>query len=294
VQLSGLHLLLTYQCNFECDHCFVWGSPRQSGTMRLADVREILRQADALRTVEWIYFEGGEPFLYYPILFNGVEAAAAQGFQVGIVTNSYWATAVEDALAWLRPLAGWIQHLSVSSDLYHWDEALSEQARNACDAAEQLGIPISTISVAQPDEDNRSLASLMFRGRAVETLAPSAPHHAWATFQACPYENLRDPDRVHIDPLGNVHLCQGISLGNLFRMPLNEICAAYDPETHPVVGPLLDGGPAELARRYRIPHQASYADACHLCYKTRLALRRRFPEILAPDQVYGLGHVDPV
>jgi len=287
MELAGLHLLLTYQCTHECDHCFVWGSPRQSGTMELADIREILRQASTLGTVEWIYFEGGEPFLYYPMLVRGVEEAAARGFQVGIVTNSYWATGVEDAKVWLEPLRGLIEGLSISSDLYHWEEMVSERARNARRAAEELGIPIGTISVAQPEEEDTSLASLMYRGRAAETLAPRASHHPWQTFTICPYETLRDPSRVHVDPLGHVHLCQGISLGNLFCTPFIELCARYEPDAHPIVGPLLNGGPVELARRYHIQPQEAYADACHLCYDTRMALRQRFPGILAPDQVYG-------
>ena len=58
--LSGLHLLLTYQCNYACDHCFVWGSPSQSGTMTIATIEHILAAAEELCTVEWIYFEGGE------------------------------------------------------------------------------------------------------------------------------------------------------------------------------------------------------------------------------------------
>ncbi len=89
MHLSGLHLLLTYQCSFECDHCFVWGSPWQSGTMTLGDVRCILEQARDLGTVEWIYFEGGEPFLYYASLLKAVQEAANMGFQVGVVSNSY-------------------------------------------------------------------------------------------------------------------------------------------------------------------------------------------------------------
>ena len=44
MKLSGLHLLLTYQCNLECDHCFVWGSPWQNGTMTLKNIRQILKQ----------------------------------------------------------------------------------------------------------------------------------------------------------------------------------------------------------------------------------------------------------
>ncbi len=285
--ITGLHLLLTYECNFECEHCFVWGSPRQSGVMTLADVRKILHQAESLGTVQSIYFEGGEPFLYYPILRRGVEEAVDRGFTAGVVTNAYWATGVEDALAWLRPLAGLIQDLSVSSDLFHADEMLSRYARNAQAAARQLDIPVGTISVAQPDEQDDALASLMVRGRAVEKLASRVPHHPWQTFTECPYEDLRDSGRVHVDPLGYVHVCQGISLGNLFQTPLTDIVAKYDPDAHPVVGPLLRGGPAELARRYNLTPEAAYADACHLCYETRLALRPRFPHTLAPDHMYG-------
>jgi hypothetical protein len=54
-----------------------------------------------------------------------------------------------------------------------------------------------------------------------------------------------------------------------------------------VIGPLLRGGPAELARHYQVPHETVYADACHLCYSTRLALRQHFPDILAPNGMYA-------
>jgi hypothetical protein len=49
----------------------------------------------------------------------------------------------------------------------------------------------------------------------------------------------------------------------------------------------LAGGPAALISEYHLPHAASYADACHLCYDARVMLRERFPKILAPDQMYG-------
>jgi hypothetical protein len=71
-------------------------------------------------------------------------------------------------------------------------------------------------------------------------------------------------------------------------MALREICASYEADSHPIIGPLLRGGPAELVRHYELPHKESYADACHLCYEARLALRETFPEILTPDQMYGV------
>ena len=94
MKLTGLHMLLTYQCNLECDHCFVWGSPWQSGTMTLRNVRNILQQAEDLGTVKWVYFEGGEPFLYYAVLLKGIQEAASMGFQGGIVSKGYRATDV--------------------------------------------------------------------------------------------------------------------------------------------------------------------------------------------------------
>ena len=128
----------------------------------------------------------------------------------------------------------------------------------------------------------------MYRGRAAEKLAPRAPKASWTSLETCPFEDLREPGRVHVDPLGDVHICQGIVLGNVFRESLEQICAAYVPEEHPIAGPLLEGGPAALVRRYALSCGDAYADACHLCYEARCGLRGRFPEILGPDQVYGV------
>jgi hypothetical protein len=302
MKLTGLHLLLTYKCTFECDHCFVWGSPRQEGVMTVDDVRNILRQARDTRTIQ-------SPFLYYPILVRGVQMAASMGFHVGIVTNAFWATSVDDALLWLKPFPELIEDLSISSDLFHYDEFLSRNAKNAAAAAERLGIAIGIISVAQPGDvmsPERNAAgtteplnsvvgqlpegesSVMYRGRAACQLVANAKLSPWETFTSCMSEDLREPGRVHLDPFGNLHICQGLVIGNIHQTPLKQICAEYDPESHPIVGPLLAGGPVALVTEYNLPHVVSYADACHLCYESRAALRARFPEVLAPDQMYGV------
>ena len=294
---TGLHLLLTYQCTFECDHCFVWGSPFQSGTLTLANIKFILQQAERVPSVRWIYFEGGEPFLYYPILVKGARLAFRMGFQVGIVSNAYWATSVKDALAWLKPLQGFVNDLSVSSDLFHDSETSSQQAQYARIAAEYLKIPVDVISVAQPETINAAErvgqlpageSAIMYRGRAAEKLVERADKRPWQEFTSCPFEDLREPGRVHLDPLGNLHICQGISIGNLYQNPLEEICNAYDPDTHPITSHILQGGPVRLVEHFELAHEDQYADACHLCYQARKSLRARFPEILGPDQMYGL------
>lgn len=297
MQLTGLHLLLSYQCTFECDHCFVWGSPWQKGTMTLEQIGELLKQARQMETVRSIYFEGGEPFLFYPVLLAAVRMAVNCGFRVGIVSNAYWATSEGDAIEWLQPFDNLLEDLSVSSDLFHYSEKISQQVKNATTAARELGIPMGTISIAKPETGSRAAgvgqlpegeSGVMYRGRAVEKLAPLAPTQPWKTFTECPYEDLVEPGRIHVDALGNLHICQGIVIGNWFETPLAEICTGYDPHTHPIVSPLLAGGPAELARRYGVEPRPEYADACHLCYETRRTLRSRFPNQLSPDQMYGI------
>lgn len=297
MKLSGLHILLTYQCTCECDHCFVWGSPKQNGTLSVAQIEQVLLQAKEAGVTS-VYFEGGEPFLYYAVLLRGVQKAAQLGLSVGIVSNAYWAWTVEDAFVWLEPFAGLLDDLTVSSDLFHCNETLGEQAQNALVAAKQLGIPTGMISIAQPEETDASSTrgqitdqgTVMYRGRAASVLAPKAPQHPWTDFVNCPYEDLRKPGRMHLDPFGNLEICQGIALGNVFETPLSEICANYNAETHPICGPLLAGGPAALVTEHNLPHRPTYADACELCYQARVALRPRCPEILGPDQMYGIGN----
>ncbi len=201
MKITGLHLLLSFQCTFECDHCFVWGSPAQSGVMSLPTIRLILEQAQEMGTVTSIYYEGGEPFLYYATLLQGVRETVKAGFETGIVSNAYWATSPEDATAALQPFAGLIQDLTLSSDLFHSDEAISLQVKNAGQAATALGIPTGTISIARPEVAACSASGqlpqgqsrVMYRGRAAVKLASQASKSAWEGFTTCPHEDLREP-----------------------------------------------------------------------------------------------------
>lgn len=298
---TGLHLLLSFQCSRECDHCFVWGSPFQRGTMTGETVKNVLDQAGDMESVERISFGGGEPFLYYPVLLSSVRMAARRGFRVGVSTNAYWASCESDCTEWLGPLAGLIEDLTISSDWYHWEADLKQHVLNVCAVAQDLGIAVQVRSVVFPgsmdeERDTQILESpVEYRGRASVELAPEAPQVSWLEFKSCTCRDLRDPKEVVVDPYGNVHVCEGITVGNLLKRPLREICEDYEPDLHPVVGPLLQGGPVELVLRYGLDHKMHYADACHACYDARLALRGRFPEILAPDQIYGVKReLDPL
>ncbi len=293
--LTQVHILLTYQCTWACDHCFLYCSPHSTGTFTGARLTRLLDQAAAVDTVEWIYFEGGEPFLYYPLMLHGIEMARDRGFCTGIVTNGYWATSPDDAEAWLRPLLALdVADLSMSDDGFHGGDD-GAPVKAAIAAAQRLELPVNVIRIDGPTKAataGRKGATIeggpvRFRGRAADRLADGLPRHDADRFRECPHEELRTPERVHVDAFGAVQVCQGLSIGNVWHTPLKQLLDDYDADAHPICGPLLAGGPARLARARRVAAGDGYVDACHLCFETRRALLDRYPEALTPRQAYG-------
>ncbi len=294
--LESLHLLLTYQCLYECDHCFLYCGPHMQGTFTLAQVEQAVQQG-VEAGITSVYVEGGEPFLYYPLMLETLRLAAQRGLRRGIVTNCYWAVAERDAELWLEPLLDiGLDDLSVSDDAFHSDDPQRSLAKIALAVALRLGLPADRITIEPP----RILpgnarrkgepvvgGDVVFRGRAIEKLAHDLPRRAYICFTECTEEDLVDPTRVHLDPFGNVFICQGISIGSIRQQPLARIMQEYRPEEHPILGPLVRGGPAELARVFGLPEGEEYISGCHLCYLVRKKLLDRFPAYLCPRQVYG-------
>jgi hypothetical protein len=298
--LKGIHFLLTYMCNFECDHCFLYCGPNSQGTFTLAQIKKVFDEAVKIGSVEWIYFEGGEPFLYYPLMLEGMKLAKDRGFKIGIVTNSYWATNEEDAELWLNPfIKVGIADFSVSDDPFHYEDSAKNLSKYARNAAERLNLPTGSISIEKPTveiglekDQEKGLPVIgggaMFRGRAVDTLIEGLPTRKWDSLTECPYEDLEGLGRVHVDSYGNTQICQGLSIGNFWEKNLSDIIKDYNPHSHPIIGPLIQGGPTELVKKYNIEHENSYVDECHLCFLARRAIIDKFPQFLGPKQVYGI------
>jgi len=266
--------------------------------MKISDIMQILEEAKNIGNIKWVYFEGGEPFLYYQAMLRGLRVARDYDFKRGIVTNAYWATSVEDAKEWLNPISEiGISDFSISDDAYHYDESEENLAKYAYEAAKDLGLPVGKITIEDPKKCVKEIewkgkpvveGRVMFKGRAAEKLVEGLPRKTWAEFGKCLDEDFSNQSRVHIDPFGYVHVCQGITIGNMKQTPLPKLLADFDPEKHPICGPILRGGPAELVKEYRVKHEEKYVDECHLCYSARLNLRKKFPDFLAPNQMYGL------
>jgi len=258
-------------------------------------------------TIQTVYFEGGEPFLHCATLLEGVRMACAAGLQTGIVTNAYWATSLEDVVCCLRPFRDLnLADLSVSDDEFH-DTGVTggaqKPARLAQLAAAELGIPCARICIEKPCiEDPRASepddparkgqpvvgGRVLFKGRAAEKLVAGLPSRPTAGMATCPHEDLASPERVYVDAYGHVHLCQGISMGNMWTTPLSTLVRDHNPAEHPIAGPILRGGPVQLARDFGFDASGRFVDECHLCYTVRKSLAPRFPDWLGPREVYGL------
>ena len=298
--LTGIHFLLSYKCDSECDHCFLYCSPRAKGTFTLDQIKKVFDELTKIETIEWVYFEGGEPFLFYPLMHEGIRIANNMEFKTGIVTNAYWATSEGDAVLWLKPLHDLgVSDISISDDEFHSEDKETSPARHALNAARKLSMSCGSIGIDKPTVEASTGkvqdkgkpvvgGGVMFRGRAVEKLTEGLPRRPWEEFTECPYEDLRNPKRVHLDAYGNVHLCQGLSMGNMWAVPLSKLIKQYSADSHPICNPLVNGGPALLAEEYAVKHEDTYVDACHMCYLVRLALLDKLPQYLAPRLVYGL------
>lgn len=293
--LESLHFLLTYNCNLQCRHCFLHCGPRAGGTFTLEQVSAVLDQALELGSIRSVCFEGGEPTLDFPLLLAALDQARQRGLGGGIVTNAHWAGSVANAKSVLAPLKEvGLNSITLSDDALHYGSGQGSHRHHVEEAARELGMKAGTICVESPvvrtDADGTTHlgGGVMFRGRAAHELVGDLPRRPWQSLDRCTHEKLDSSSRVHLDCFGNVHLCQGLCMGNLWQRPLKQLVADYRPQEHPIVGPLLRGGPAQLVREHRLSPEAGYVDECHLCYQARRALRARFPELLAPAQVYGI------
>lgn len=285
MRLSGIHLLLTYKCNAACRHCFLNCGPSKNGLLSIDQVRRYLDDADRMNGGAYFFVEGGEPFLYREHLEQVIREISGRGYWVGALTNGFWATSSSKAREVLRPMAeAGLGTLGISADDFHFEYVDQKVALRAAKVAAEMGLEGSILTCGPAD--------LACRGRASNsTLQCSAS--GYLTPEACTdcSERLDDPSRVHIGPGGEIHLCQGLLLGeSAEERSLREILEDYEPERHPIAAPLLRGGPAELARQAQAsgfsPSRDRYADSCQLCYEVRSFLRDSYPDHIGPAQVY--------
>jgi pyruvate-formate lyase-activating enzyme len=152
---QGLAFVLTYKCNFLCDHCSVSAGPERREVLAADYLRQVIEQAYFLPSIRVVVFTGGEPTLHPELLLEGIKLAREKGFVTRLVTNAWWAETPEKARDFLQNLrAGGLNELNVSYDDFHlpYLEAFGGEPNvvNAVRAATELGMTVLTGAVLHP------------------------------------------------------------------------------------------------------------------------------------------------
>ena len=111
---------------------------------------------------------------------------------------------------------------------------------------------------------------------------------------AKPARSVGGEDAFLFEPLALEYVAAGVRDRHDVRIldmrlhgDLPGVLAEYRPHEHPVVGPLLAGGPAALAQKYGLPAGDEYVDHCHLCFLVRRNIVDDLPQYLCPKDTYG-------
>lgn len=152
---QSLAFLMTYKCNFNCDHCSVSAGPEHREVIAAEHMRRVIEEAYALPSIRVVVFTGGEPTLYPELLQAGISLAHEKGFLTRLVTNAWWAKTPEKAYDFLENLrAAGLDELNTSFDdshLPYLDAFGGEQnVVNAVRAATALGMTVLVGAVLHP------------------------------------------------------------------------------------------------------------------------------------------------
>jgi pyruvate-formate lyase-activating enzyme len=162
--LRDVGLVTTYRCQAACPHCIVRAGPNRSERVVVENARDWLRQAAEYRGgyIRAVALTGGEPFVDVCHLREVGSAAASVNLLVSAVTNAFWATSVEAALALLRDLT-FIKIITFSTDVFHQRTIPLSRVVNAVVAAQTLGLRyiVAVCSMGDGDPAARETVRLL-------------------------------------------------------------------------------------------------------------------------------------
>jgi len=137
-------ILLTYRCPAECDECcFECGPYLQNSTLDFEDIKTFIDKISNINTLKLLVWSGGECFLEYSKLIEGISYANSKKLPSRCVTNGFWATSIEQAKKKLEPLkkAGLIE-LNFSTGDSHQQFVSVDRVLNGTVAALELGLTV--------------------------------------------------------------------------------------------------------------------------------------------------------
>ena len=153
MQNANFNLVLTYRCNFSCDHCLSNCGPNRKETMSLEQARYYIDETVSNIKVHNVGFTGGEVFLCYDLVRELTDYTYQQyGIPGGVVTNCFWANSRETAKQIITELYhSGLRTMVVSCDSFHLQYVPAESIRRVVHQALALGISVTVNTVVTKD-----------------------------------------------------------------------------------------------------------------------------------------------
>lgn len=317
--LTGITWITTYDCDLSCRHCF-FDTTKTGRYMDPKMVEMVLSELKYTDKMFWQHLSGGEIFLNPDMLFEIISILRKYfDKSIGISTNGNWYGSLErvdNILAKIKDLG--VTGICVSADGFHTSDTNIGIQSELVDAIEKAGMNGHSWIVQTMLEKNVHNAEIenpvhkgiadKVKGHTSLPLAPTfvrsigkgsrvnspkkerIPHKPCMDMCKClGTRSPFNPAMVWIDPYGNVMICYGIVIGNVYNQSINQILENYRPDMNEVLESLSSGGTYgmyQLAKKYNKNIPEYYYDGCDLCYTARSALMDVFPQILSPLECY--------
>ncbi len=299
-------LILSYRCHSACKHClYNCGPGWEKEPISLATLREALEAVTLWPRTPQVHFTGGEPFLHYPLLLEGVRLARELGIPRYLETSASWCIDYDEAVDRFEELldAG-LQAILISCSPFHAESIPPARTLRALRAALEvfgedrvtLYLPeylelIQLFDVDRPTPISQYVERLgqeaahrvLWQGYGIISggrtgyelghLVPRYLAHSFAE-EDCRLD-LLFAHHSHFDLYGNFisGFCGGLTVGDWHSLP--QLLADFSEGRYPpLIEILVESGPYGLCQladeRYGYRHlPEGYAGKCHLCVDVR-------------------------
>jgi len=299
-------IILSYRCHSACKHClYNCGPGWEKEPMSSETLREALQAVSTWPRTPQVHFTGGEPFLHFPLLLEGVRLASQLGITSYVETSAGWCVDRREAVERFETLKKeGLQAVLISCSPFHAEKIPPARTLEAVRAALEVfgsnGVivylpdflrviqgfdldrptPISRYEEEFGVEGARRILwqgySIISGGRSGYELGRIAPRYAAGAFaQADCAMDILYAHHSHLDLYGNYisGFCGGLSAGDWHDLP--QMLRDFSQGRYPaLIDILVERGPyalLELARAsygYQ-PLPDGYAGKCHLCVDLR-------------------------
>lgn len=305
MKLTGITFITTYNCNANCEHCFFDTKGKQL-YMNPEIIDLVYSDISITKNMFWNHLSGGEILLKESIVLDIIKKIKTYfSGNIGISSNGFWARTPQVAENVITKLVNTgVSGIAISSDKYHEPYISKEYTKNAIQAITNAGLKNHCYIMSAFPENKKintsngnsqiPYASIKIRsiGKGSKINIPKKediPQGKCIDLSEClGKKGPNNPSMVWIDPYGNVMICYGITIGNIFKTSFKEIIETYTPEKFQIIKTLTEQGPQALysiAKDKGLINNHLFYDECDVCYTSRKALQNTFQEF-TPTECY--------